>query len=62
MLLAEERSRRLETDADAVLSPADKLRQRFPNLLSLRREETERIVLGRDCRLSSKRIRDALAH
>jgi exonuclease SbcD len=34
------------TDADPVLSPADRLRQRFPHLLSLRREEAERTVLG----------------
>jgi DNA repair protein SbcD/Mre11 len=34
------------TDADPVLNPVDKLRIKFPNLLSLRREESERAVLG----------------
>ena len=34
------------TDADPVLNPVDKLREKFPNLLSLRREESERALAG----------------
>ena len=34
------------TDPGPVLNPVDKLRERFPNLLSLRREESERVISG----------------
>jgi exonuclease SbcD len=34
------------TDSDPVLNPVEKLRKKFPFLLSLRREETERALLG----------------
>lgn len=34
------------TDVDPVLNPVDKLRQVFPHLLSLRREEAEGVVQG----------------
>ncbi len=34
------------TDPDPILNPVDKLRKKFPFLLSLRREESERVVLG----------------
>jgi DNA repair protein SbcD/Mre11 len=35
------------TDPEPILNPVDKLREKFPNLLSLRREETEQEMLGR---------------
>ncbi len=34
------------TDAEPILNPVDRLRKKFPFLLSLRREETERAILG----------------
>jgi exonuclease SbcD len=34
------------TDPDPILNPVDKLRKKFPFLLSLRREETQRAMLG----------------
>ena len=34
------------TDSDPILNPVDKLRKQFPFLLSLRRQESDRAVLG----------------
>jgi exonuclease SbcD len=34
------------TDTDPILNPVDKLRERFPNIRSLRREESERVMAG----------------
>ena len=34
------------TDQESIINPVDRLRQKFPHLLSLRREETERTILG----------------
>jgi DNA repair protein SbcD/Mre11 len=45
------------TDADPVFNPVDRLRGKFPHLLSLRREESERVVNGPSAGSSGIKVR-----